>query len=212
MRYPLIKKRAITLIEVLIVIAILSLLTGLIAINIRSAVREQQFKSEVLRVVDELKLAQDILLILGTGSVVKFELSKEKDSILYQLDTTLPLPKAWEKFFKKKNPPLKTIHYIQFEGAEGEGKLDIEFLSEETGMSKGILRLSTSEKDEVPGALTSYICLPGYPHPIEYHQSKTASFCDSKKEEEFLKNLSRTTYEEIQELPHHFEKKRSDTP
>lgn len=191
-----------TLVELLIVIAIIATVSGFIAINVTRAVREQRFRSEVSHVVDQMKLAQDLMLILGVGTVIKFEVNPDGNGIRYWLETALPLPKHWEALIKKENPVLTAIQWIQFEDSKEEGKLEIKFLSEEAGMSRGLLRLSTSERDDDLGAYTSYICLPGYPHPIEYKNTVTkGSFCELKQNEEFLKTLSRHIYEEIADLP-----------
>lgn len=201
MTIRLIRKPAITLVELLIVIAIIATVSGFIAINITTAVRQQRFRSEVSRVVDEMRLAQDLMLILGVGSSMKFEVTKGGDGIDYWLETALPLPQHWEALIKKENPTLKAIQVIQFQESEDEGKLEIKFLSPETGMSKGVLRLSTSERDEDLGAITSYICLPGYPSPIEYRLSDVNhAFCEQKENEDFLKTLSRHIYEQITDL------------
>jgi hypothetical protein len=191
----------VTLVELLIVIAIIAMLSGFIAINITKAVREQRFRGEVSRVVDEMKLAQDLMLILGVGSLMKFEVTPDGNGIKYWLETALPLPKHWQALILKENPTLTAIQWIQFQNSQDDGKLEIKFLAEETGMSKGMLRLSTSERDEDLGAFTSYVCLPGYPSPIEYRNGEVSdSFCKLKGNEEFLKTLSRHIYEQITDL------------
>lgn len=201
MTFKIFRKPAITLVELLIVIAIIATVSGFIAINITKAVREQRFRSEVSRVVDEMRLAQDLMLIVGVGSAMKFQVTKDGDGIDYWLETEVPLPKHWEMLIKKDNPTLKAIQVIQFQDSKEEGKLEIKFLSPETGMSKGLLRLSTSERDDDLGAVTSYVCLPGYPSPIEFQigDTKTA-FCEQKENEEFIKTLSRSIYEQITDL------------
>ncbi|MEM1283213.1 MAG: hypothetical protein AAGG81_06630 [Chlamydiota bacterium] len=201
MTIRLIRKPAITLLELLIVIAIIATVSGFIAINVTKAVRQQRFRSEVSRVVDEMRLAQDLMLILGVGATLKFEVRRGGDGIDYWLETSLPLPKHWEAMIHKESPALKAIQVIQFQDSSEEGKLEIKFLSPETGMSKGLLRLSTNERDDDLGAFTSYICLPGYPSPIEYKIGGIeGAFCEQKENEEFMKTLSRHIYEQINDL------------
>lgn len=201
MTVRIIRKSAITLVELLIVIAIIATVSGFIALNVTKAVRQQRFRSEVSRVVDEMRLAQDLMLILGVGSTMKFEVTKGGDGIEYWLETALPLPKHWEMLVKKEHPTLKAIQVIQFQNSKEEGKLEIRFLSPETGMSEGVLRLSTSERDDDLGAFTSYICLPGYPSPIEYRIGDVnEAFCEQKENEELLKTLSRHIYEQITDI------------
>ncbi|MEC7839796.1 MAG: type II secretion system protein [Chlamydiota bacterium] len=193
-----VRRPAITLLELLVVISILTIMTGVIGINVTKAIREQQFRSEVARVADQLRLAQDLMLIMDVGVTVTFETAPEGDGIVYRLDTDLPLPPQWNALVKAPQPKLKAIHWFQIEGVEKEGSMNIKFLSEEAGMTKGVLRLSTSRSDEDFGALTSYICLPGYPQPIVVE--KKDPHCELEKEGDFVKNLAKYTYEEISEI------------
>jgi len=196
--YRTIRRPAITLLELLVVIGLLTIVTGVVGINVTKAIREQRFRTEVSRVADQLRLAQDLMLIMGVGVTVKFETAPEGDGIMYSLDTDLPLSKQWNAILKAPQPKLTSIHWFQIEGVEAEGFMEIKFLSEVAGMTKGVLRLSTARSDDDFGALTSYICLPGYPKPIVVERNDPQ--CDLDKEETFVKNLAKYTYEEISEI------------
>ena len=71
------KRRYITFVEMMIVLTVMILTLGLIGLNINRLVVEQRFKSEAALVVDQLRLAQDLMLILNTDAIVKFR--KEPD-------------------------------------------------------------------------------------------------------------------------------------
>jgi len=146
-----------TLIELLIVIGILSLIAGLIGVNIVKAVRDQRFKSEVNRFVDKLRMAQDVMLILDIGATVKFEKAPNEEGIRCWMETSVPLPRHWGALINRPQAYFKSIHWIQFKDVKEEGKLELEFLSGGIGMSKGILRLSTSERDECDMSFFSYV-------------------------------------------------------
>lgn len=196
-----IRRQAMTLVELLIVIGIMAVLSGFISINVVKAVREQRFRSEVSRLVQEMRLAQELMLILKVGSTLKFSVAQNGSGIQYWLETELPIPKRWEALIRQEKPPLQAIKVMQFQDAKEAGKLEINFLSEEVGMSKGVLRLSTSERDSDLGTLTTYVCLPGYPSPIEYKNgAQDSAFCKIKENEQFLNTLSRLIYEQITDL------------
>lgn len=198
----IVRRSAFTLLELLIVMALIAMIAGVVGINIVTAVREQRFRSEVNQVVDKLRLAQDLMLIMGIGTTVKFEVVPGSRGISMRLETQMSLPGYWDGIVKASQLPLTSIHRIQIEGIEKEGKLEVRFLSEEAGITKGILRLSTSQRDDDLGALTEYICLPGYPTPLFSEKLyNNSTKCDLLKEEEFVKNLSKFTYHEITEIP-----------
>jgi len=160
-----------TLLEIMIVFTILSVIGGLIVINVNKALNEQRFRTEVSLVVDELRLAQDLMLILGTD--VHFKVSEGKDSkeLLYWLEFDYPLPKQWEHELKRKHKGLRTIHLVDFHdqvtNEHTKGQLDVRFMSGGMVMSRGVMLLSESSENPPPhNALSRYIILPGHPSPI----------------------------------------------
>lgn len=207
MQFPrsLKRKAHLTLLEILIVITLISLVTGFVGINITKAVREQRFRTEVSAVVDMIRTAQDVMLIMDIGTKVKFSQDPSKEGLQVSIETDTPLPKRWAPLLQGATRTLTAIHWIQFEDVNKkneQGRLDLVFLSSGVGMSKGILRLSTSERDDDLGALTSWICLPGYPKPI-FSVSKADGdpTCYFEDDEEYVKNVTRQMYEEIRSLP-----------
>lgn len=163
------KKRHFTIIEMIIVITIIALVSGVIGINIRKAYQQQQFRSEVAMVVETLRLAQDLMLILQDDVHVIF--TQNDKGIVFWLETRSPLAKNWEAVIKRTHKTLKAIHAVKFldelQGPVRMGELDIKFLSGGTVMSRGVVRLASTDDDNARDALRSAICLYGYPHTIK---------------------------------------------
>lgn len=159
-----------TLVEILIVFLILSLVTAVVGINISKALEEQRFRTEVDIVLGELRLAQDLMLILKADVQVKF--AQGAEGINYSIETESQTTKNWVNSLKRPHPKLKTIRGISFKDELDlptvPGAIVIHFLSKGSVMSRGILRLSnSSDAVNVPSwAQVKVINLYGYPHPI----------------------------------------------
>lgn len=158
-----IRRSYLTLIELLIVLSILALVGGIICFNINLVIREQRFRNEVNIVLNQLRLAQDIMLIYDLDVNVKF---KEVDNgIQVYLETNQNL--EWAQKLKLEPKILEVIHYIGIhKGGEEKGKIDLSFFSGGAVMTQGMLRLATSKEPNVLGYLERYIYLAGYPRPI----------------------------------------------
>lgn len=183
------KKRCLTILEVLIVIVVLATVLGVIGISVNKALVDQRFRTELSTLVDELRLAQNLMLILGTDITVKFKELPDKKGIEYWIETETELPKSIATEILKRRHQIKTIRGIFFEDkikhAVKKGSLDLLFLSHGNVMSKGIMRLATSDKDDPPsGTLQAYIPLVGYPHPISSYFDKMQADKEYKGEED----------------------------
>lgn len=170
----IVKRRYMTILELLLVFAIVSGIAGFIGINVSKAVNEQRFRSEVELVLNELRLAQDLMLTFNGNVHMKIVVSKDKsgkgDGFNYGLAFEHPMPQQWSQELQRDHPKLVMLHYIDlYEGNsldENKDGLDLKFLSGGASMSHGVLRLATSTKTDVPDAQERYICLSGYPGPI----------------------------------------------
>lgn len=186
------KRRPVTLVELLLVLMVLTMVGGLVAINIRRAYQEQAFRAEVATVVDSLRLAQDLMLILDSDVHVYFAANPQ--GILSWVETEKRLTPNWERELKRKRTLLKAIHLVEME--QKEAILDVQFLSGGSVMSKGVLGLYSSSNKFQPGVFVSSICLPGIPQPIRSVSGELSPQSCFKEDQEEL--LTRDMLNEIQ--------------
>lgn len=195
----------ITLVEMLIVITILALVSGVVGINIARALKSQRFRTEVDLMVDTLRLAQDLMLIMGTDVHVRVKASDDNTGIEYWLDVEGGVPKQWEATVQRSRRLLKEVHGVFFKELQEfpiiEGQLDIRFHSGGSMMSRGVLRLSTHEEEDAAGATVRAICLRGHPHPIisEVEDPDNPITCEDKDETQLRDRLTFYTTQEILE-------------
>lgn len=203
------QRRAITLMEVLIVISILAIGSGIVAISINKAIVEQRFRSEVGLIVDEMRLAQDLMLILGTDVHLHFAESKDGKSIQYWLELETNVSPHVQRELLRKRKDLKTIVGVFLDDKLlweiKESHIDVKFLSNGAVMSEGIMRLATSSDENVPkGTLESFICLAGYPNPIISSRNKEEAEASCYHFEEGLDD--RLTKDTVSKLPERLKK------
>jgi len=156
-----------TFMELMIALAIIGSIAGIIGINISKAVRQQRFRTEVALVVDQLRLAQNLMLILNEDVHVKFTQDKSRGVYSYELELQCALNKGWGKELTRKPRELRAIHELSFveEGTSAlsqrlQETLKFDFLSGGVVMSHGVLRLADTLGEE------RYIFLAGRPAPI----------------------------------------------
>jgi type II secretory pathway pseudopilin PulG len=190
-------KRCFTLMEMLLVIGLVTIVASVVAINIRAALIEQRFRSEVAAIVNTLRLAQQLMLIAKIDVKVKFNVLPNDAGIDYKLEFDDPLTPNWKKEIQRSHPPLKEIHRIGFNDASGTVTLN--FFSGGTVMSQGYLFLSTHENVAASGAMHSFICLPGYPHHIRSSKQKDDPNCSDQEQKPYREGLTQSTVGEIVE-------------
>lgn len=194
----------ITLLELLLVIAILAMVSGIVVVSINKALVDQRFRTEVDLIVNEMRLAQDLMLILGTDVHLNFSEDESGSGIKYWISLETSLPKNVQKEVLRKRKPLTTIHGVflndELVFEVKEKHIDVKFLSKGAIMSKGIMRLASSDQ-ETPqkGVLEKYICLAGYPRPIHSSDTKEEAERDCVAFEEDLDE--RLTKDTILRLP-----------
>lgn len=199
----IIKKRFVTLVELLIVIFVLAIAIGVIGFNINRALREQHFKTEVDLVVDYLRLAQNLMLMMNADAHVVFKASEDGKSNLMSLEVDGNLNDPLLKVVTKKPKKLEHIYLIEFydlnKTHNEPGKVDVKFISKGSVMSKGVMHLSTNEKNDTKGAIERFICLPGYPKPLySTNKEKEDPACNEEKQADFDLRLTTFTVQEIQ--------------
>ncbi|CRX37413.1 type II secretion system protein [Estrella lausannensis] len=159
-------RRCLTLIEMLIVIAVLSFVGSLVAFGIHAARQKQLFLSEAEEVLKAARMAQDLLLILDADTTLKFQADEE--GILYWISVEGGKADSFMRNLNKKRR-LKSIHVVEFDDGMAdreEGQLSLHFLSSGSSLPKGILRISTALSSKEDSALSRYIAFSGYPSYI----------------------------------------------
>lgn len=205
MQKPIVFRRLyLTLVEIMIALTILALIGGVIGININVALKEQRFQTETDLVVETLRIAQDLMLILGSDVHFRVKAKADKSGIEYGLDVEGGVPSQWESMIARTHRVLKETHGISFKELQPfpiiEGELDIRFQSGGEQMSKGVLRLSTHENERASGATTMAICLKGYPHPIvTLLEGPEPVTCETPDDAGVVNRLTSYTVQEILE-------------
>jgi hypothetical protein len=170
----------VTLIELLVVVALLALVGGIVSIKVGQAMQAERFATEVQLVIDKLRLAQNLMLMLNED--VKVHFKKETDSIDCRLSFECLLNKGWERELSRPHK-LTTIRQVDFKGDRGgsaPSEVALEFMSGGIVMSKGVLSLSSGKGRSSHNK--RYVCLPGYPAPILAAKEKPDLDCLSKSE------------------------------
>lgn len=189
-----------TLIEMMIVLIIVSVVGGVVAISVNTAINQQRFRTEVSTILDQLRLAQDLMLTMGDVHL-KFEEERESKAIVFWLDFDFPLAPEWEKELKRKHKNLKAIHRVDFKDKgqtpQTRGILDLQFLSGGSVMSQGTLIVSTASTHETESTLTRYICLPGYPTPFLQSNISEEANCSQEINDDSNEQMTRWTRDEI---------------
>lgn len=197
----LVKKYYLTFVEILIVIAIVTLMTGIIGVNIRQLAREQRFNTEVSLIVDELRTAQNLMLILGSNVNVKIEQLPNGGGIKYWMEVSKLLPGNWTREVDRERAKLTTIKKIEFRPANQQATanpIDIKFYSRGSLMSEGVLVLSSTENIQDSAAMLNFICLPGFPSPIQSVAKPIESkICNSREDSFYNEKLTSAIQREI---------------
>ncbi len=202
MHFHRLQQRLMTFMEMMVVLAIISLIGGIAVVNINKAMYEQRFRTEVAAIVNQMRLAQNLMLILDQDVAVNFRSHGEKN-IDYWLEMQCPAVKGWDKELTRRPPALTSVRVVEFDADEDEskkieGELNLKFMSGGTVMSRGVLRLSTADESNKKNALERYVCLPGYPAPISALSGSVPSVsCLEELAGQFKDQITQITMQEI---------------
>lgn len=192
-----IRKRYLTLIEMLIVIAVLSFVGSLVAFGIHAARQKQLFLSEAEEVLKAARMAQDLLLILDADTALKFK--ADEDGIFYWISVEGGKADPFMRNLNKKRQ-LKSIHIVEFDDGMAdreEGQLSLKFLSSGSSLPKGILRISTALSSKEDSALSRYIAFSGYPSYIRSVSTLEEARAIIEEDNEGVELIIRMMQEEI---------------
>lgn len=188
------KTRFFTLLEILIVMALMVLLVGIVGWNLRGGIKAQAFNTQVDRILKQLRMSQDILMLLNIDTKLDFE-GKEIEWI--PVGTT---NEVYDKFLAKEKTPLTSFSSIEFESElDGEkslftpesGKITLSFLDRGFRLPYGVLKMVSVDNVE------RYIYLPGYPSPLDLQNTPPDVTQIKNKERDFRDRLTKATWTEI---------------
>ncbi|WP_068468574.1 pilus assembly FimT family protein [Candidatus Protochlamydia phocaeensis] len=156
----IVRQPCFTLLELLIVLFILSLGLALTGVKLKEAYDEQRFASEVQQVLDRLRMAQDLMLIMNADVQVCFSRNAKTKQIECKLDIEKPIKDGWANLIERPLA-LSAIRSYQFNGSQDD-PLILRFSLGK--MSQG--QLTLLEASEAKEARKDFIELPGYPSPL----------------------------------------------
>ncbi|CUI15739.1 hypothetical protein PNK_0101 [Candidatus Protochlamydia naegleriophila] len=151
-----------TLLELLIVLLILSLGIALTGVKLKEAYEEQRFFSECGQVIDQLRMAQELMLVLDSDVEVRLAIDPETKQVTSNLAVEKPLNDAWVKLIERKLS-FSAIRSYKFDDNQAN-PLVVRFSL--GNMSKGKLVLSAAEHSRTGELWQETIDLIGYPSPI----------------------------------------------
>lgn len=205
--FTILRRAYFTLLEILIVIAILALFAGITGVNVVKAYREQKFNTEVEQVVSKLRLAQDLML-LNHDNVKLIFYGNPHSGYKYQLHPQNDITNSLGRDLLREHPlkHIKLIEYTDLNNALHpiSDNIVIRFWSEGSEMSRGILRFVASNSNDSQNRLEKSVCLPGYPSPIQTivtSPSKINELCFKVDDLRFNDLLTQKTREDLQLPP-----------
>lgn len=183
------RKRQFTVLEMLVVIALILLTTGAIGINIYQAVHEQRFNTELDILVNQLRVAQDLMLVMRAD--IEVNLTRDANGVYHSaLKAKSPIPPFSRRLLKKAEYTYSAIKLVEFD-KNGEAQnfpVSIKFFANGFAMSQGILRIG-NDPEKPPQEL---IVLSGYPQPMQTVPAEDYKPLDQRADHELYERL--TTY------------------
>lgn len=163
--YSIRNRKYFTLIEILIVLALMTLTLSATALSVNRLIGQEKFFSSVKRVVDRLQLVQDLMVIQNADSSIQFTNHGGEWHLEAKTDDFLSAA-----IRKEIQAPLllKNMGEISLLNLEGQAIDDnsINFWGNGQIITPCVITLTSADKQ-----LQRFIFLPGFPRPIN---SKTA--------------------------------------
>ena len=150
-------KRSITLMEMMIVVALVAVSLGAMSFPIAKALQGEKFAHGVDGIIGKIMLAQEVMLDFDTDVQLFLKKDKEGKGIHCHIVPGIPLPPHIEKGLNHR-PLIVGIDEMAF-NLENKNNIEISFEGPLGSISQGILTLRASGKEE-------HITLPGYPKHI----------------------------------------------
>lgn len=165
--------------------------------NIRNAYHEQAFRNDVEKIVGELNLAQDLLVLRNMETEIQFY--EENHVIKSKWTAVGALNQPIEEILKKGQVTYTHIKNLEFENVAGDKSVNeftLKFLDQGYEMSGGLLKLVSWDERQI-----EYLFLRGSPHPIKLEKETPDLFRKLREIDEKEKALTQMVwfYKEVQD-------------
>lgn len=147
-------RRYFSLLEILIVFALLSLVIGVGAFNIRGLFSKQRTLDDMERFVHQLRNAQELMSLSGVDGEVRVE--KADGTITSEWVPSTAISELTSKLILSKKETYPSIEEISI---NGQSRFTLGFYSKGLFMSEGLIKLSGSD-------IERSVILKGYPSPL----------------------------------------------
>lgn len=191
---PEVKQRFFTLIEIIVVVIIISLVSGVFTLNIRDLWRQQAFLDESNLLLHQLRLAQDMMQIMDADVDVSFKTSD--GTLTSKILAVSPPPILAQSIADHSELKLKAIGPLLFEDLNGvilENDFVITFFSRGFVMNHGVLKFGPIDAERP----TVEILLPGYPKPLTIQPVNSHTAEISLDEQSRIERITEVTRQEI---------------
>lgn len=163
------KRHALTLIELFLVFALLAMVGGLLALNLRAGVASERYLNHVYELAARLQLAQQLMYVAQTDFEVTLESTpKGLEYTIRPIQTLTP----FLKHLLGSNTLLDGIQHLDWRTPDGqliEPPIKLTFFSRGALVTRGELTLTSKAKE------SRYILITGDGRPI---QMRTTSRVD----------------------------------
>lgn len=164
-----------TLLEMLIVMALIAMTAGLIGFKVADLLEQQRFRTGVDQIVDKLATAQNLMLIFQTDVTVQFE-EGAKGEQLCHVDCDYPLSPVLVKLLNQ-DQVLKGIKRVSFKSKDSTGDVScLKFSSLRSQLPEGTLLLSGYSDLHQEGPMYRELVLSGQMSPIALKPKPDTAF------------------------------------
>lgn len=184
-----------TLLEILMVLVILLLVTGVIAINVRKFYLQQATLNEMNQVAGFLKNAEELMMIINLDSEVTFQTKDKNFEVGFDPQSSIPpfiLPALPQKPLS-----LTYIDSITFEDVPKDvtlkPKFNLSFYSQGFVMNQGVLQMKGN-------GVTRSLIFYGYPAPVTLEAGERVFYPYAPELKTELEVITSQTGQETQPL------------
>ncbi|KAF3363253.1 hypothetical protein PHSC3_000143 [Chlamydiales bacterium STE3] len=182
-----------TLIEVLVALSLIALVSGVFAINIRQLWRQQAFLDEAHIVLNQLRLAQDIMQVMSADVEVGFQ--KKEETYFSKISIKSPGSQSTKRILAQTDLALKEIGSLIFEDISGkvlEEDFVLTFFSRGFTMNHGLLKIG-SKLSKTPSLV---IAFSGHPQPMNLEPLSSFKEPSPIEESAYIERLTLSTRQE----------------